>query len=152
MRSNRWLLLVLGLLLVGTGVANLTRDFGGWKPKPIVASVLGLFSGIFGGLAGNQGGLRAVGLAAFTLEPRAFLATSTAVALLVDLARTPIYLVRSGTELLPFAGQMGIASAGCLLGTVLGERLFLGLSPEQYRVWVGGAVSALGLWLCVRAL
>ena len=41
-------------------------------------------------LAGNQGGLRAAGLLAVDLPPRAFLATGTAVALLVDLARTPV--------------------------------------------------------------
>ena len=85
---------VLAILLILTGIANLTRGFGGWRPGPIVAAVLGLLSGIFGGLVGNQGGLRAAGLTAFALEPRAYMATATAVALLIDAARTPVYLAR----------------------------------------------------------
>jgi hypothetical protein len=32
----------------------------------------------------------------------------------------------------------------------VGERLFLGLSPERYRKVVGVAVGALGVWLLTR--
>ena len=83
------LVAVLAVLLVLTGIANLTNGFGRWQPAPAVAAVVGLLSGIFGGLVGNQGGLRAAGLSAFNLTPKAFLATGTAVALLIDVARTP---------------------------------------------------------------
>jgi uncharacterized protein len=145
------LLLVLGVLLIGTSVANLTRGFGGWKPGRPVALALGLLSGTFGGLAGNQGGLRAAGLSAFALAPRTYLATSTAVALLIDAARTPVYLARSAGELAGLALPIGVAAAGCLLGTVLGERLFLGLSPERYRVVISVAILALGAWVLGQA-
>jgi uncharacterized membrane protein YfcA len=145
------LLAVLGLLLVATGVANLSRGFAGWQPAPAAALVLGLLSGIFGGLAGNQGGLRAAGLTSFDLPPRAFLATGTAVALLIDLARTPVYVARAGAELAAFAAPMGVAAAGCLLGTVLGERLFFGLPRERYRQAIGVALVAVGAFLLFRA-
>jgi hypothetical protein len=48
----------------------------------------------------SRGGLRAAGLTAFDLAPRAFLATGTAVALLVDMARTPVYLAHAGAAFL----------------------------------------------------
>lgn len=145
------LLAVLGALLVATGVASLTGSFGGHRPSASAALGLGLFSGFFGGLAGNQGGLRAAGLLAFDLTPRAFLATSTAVALLVDLARTPVYLVRAGPRLWPLALPIAVAAAGCLVGTVWGERLLLRLSAPAYRRVVGVGVSAIGVWLLTRA-
>jgi uncharacterized membrane protein YfcA len=149
--SSPGLLLVLGVLLLATGIANLTRGFGGWRPDGHAAPALGLLSGFFGGLAGNQGGLRAAGLSGFPLEPRAFLATSTAVALLVDAARTPVYLARAGHVLLQLAGPITVAAAGCLLGTVLGERVLIGTTPDRYRRLVGAGVALVGLWLVLGA-
>lgn len=146
------LLAALGALLLATGIANLTRGFGEWTPPPPVAIALGLMSGLFGGLAGNQGGLRAAGLMAFHLAPRAFLATSTAVALVVDLARTPVYLARGGAGLAAWTPAIATATIGCLAGTILGERVLLGLSPKTYRRVIGVAVALVGAWLLARAI
>lgn len=149
---ERLLFAILGVLLLATALANLTRGFGGWRTGPPAAVGLGLLSGLFGGLVGNQGGLRAAGLLAFDLTPRVYLATATAVALLIDLARTPIYLARAGEALLSLAQPIAVASAGCLLGTLLGESILLGISKERYRQAVGAAVGALGVWLLSRTL
>jgi uncharacterized protein len=138
---------VLAVVLILTGVANLTRGFGGWRPGSIVASILGLLSGIFGGLVGNQGGLRAAGLTAFALEPRAYLATATAVALLIDAARTPVYLARGAEALVGLAAPIAVATAGCIAGTIVGERVFFRIPADRYRKLVGVAVIALGMWL-----
>ena len=146
------LLAALGALLIATGLASLTGNFGGRRPGRPAALTLGLLSGLFGGLAGNQGGLRAAGLLAFELPPRAFLATSTAVALLVDLARTPVYLIRAGPRLWPLALPIAVAAVGCLLGTVWGERVLLRMPASVYRRVVGAGVSAVGVWLLSRAL
>ena len=143
------LVAVLGALLILTGIANLTNGFGRWQPSPALAAVMGLLSGLFGGLVGNQGGLRAAGLSAFQLEPRAFLATGTAVALLIDLARTPFYLWRGGDLLLELWVPIAVATIGCFAGTIAGERLFLRLSPETYRRVIGTAVMILGAWLLI---
>jgi uncharacterized membrane protein YfcA len=147
--GSEWLVTVLGGLLVMTGIANLTSGFGRWQPSPMMAAALGLLSGVFGGLVGNQGGLRAAGLSAFRLEPRTFLATSTAVALLIDVARTPFYLWRGGGGMLTLWLPIAVATAGCLAGTVLGERVFLRLPPDVYRKVIGVAVLLLGIWLLI---
>jgi uncharacterized membrane protein YfcA len=145
-RSNA-LVSVLAIVLIMTGVANLTRGFGGWRPGSLVAGVLGLLSGIFGGLVGNQGGLRAAGLTAFALEPRPYIATATAVALLIDAARTPIYLARGAEALVGLAAPIAVATVGCVAGTILGERVFFRIPADRYRTLVGAAVIALGVWL-----
>jgi uncharacterized membrane protein YfcA len=150
--SGPALLAALGALLIATALASLTGNFGEHRPPPPVALSLGLLSGFFGGLVGNQGGLRAAGLLAFDLSPRAFLATSTAVALLVDLARTPVYLLRAGPQLQPLAIPIVVAAAGCLVGTIWGERLLLRMGPGTYRRLVGTGVGAIGVWVLARAL
>lgn len=148
---SEWLVTVLGALLVLTGIANLTNGFWRWHPGRLAAGVTGLLSGLFGGLVGNQGGLRAAGLSAFNLQPRVHLATSTAVALLIDAGRTPFYLARSGGALLSLAGPIAVATIGCVIGTFAGERIFLRLSKETYKRVIGSAVLLLGVWLLYRS-
>jgi uncharacterized membrane protein YfcA len=137
----------LGGLLLLTSFAQLTGWSRRWQPRGALVSIFGLVSGFFGGVAGNQGGLRAAALTAFRLPPAAFVATATATGLLVDLARTPVYLWSTGTRLIPLVVPIGIASLGVLIGTVLGERLLLGLSPRRFGQIIGVAIGALGVWL-----
>ncbi|MDF1503722.1 TSUP family transporter [Roseisolibacter sp. H3M3-2] len=145
--GGRALTLALGALLLLTAAATLGGLARRWRPHGLAIWGLGLLSGAFGGLAGNQGGLRAAALGAFDLAPRAFVATATATGLLVDAARTPVYLWRAGAALLPHAAPIAVASVGVLVGTVLGERVLLGLPRERFRVVVGVAVGLLGAWL-----
>jgi uncharacterized membrane protein YfcA len=104
-------------------------------------------SGFFGGLAGNQGGVRSVALLAFHLPPLTLVATATATALLVDLARTPIYLWRAGSDLGALWPPLIIATVGVLGGTLAGERVLVGLTPARFRQVVSLAVLALGVLL-----
>jgi uncharacterized membrane protein YfcA len=150
--SNRMLTLVLGVLLVATAIAGVTNWMTRRRPSRIGAGTLGFASGLFGGVAGNQGGLRAAALFAFPLAPAAFVATSTATGLLVDAARMPIYVWRAGETLVPFVAAIGVASAGVLIGTLMGERVLLGLSVDRFRRIVAALVGLLGIWLVVSAV
>jgi uncharacterized membrane protein YfcA len=138
---------VLGALLVLTAAAQLTGLSSRWHPRGLTVSALGVCSGLFGGLAGNQGGLRSAALSAFTLGPRAFVATATATGLIVDLARAPVYLWAAGPSLLTLTTPIAVATVGVLAGTIAGERVLLGLSPARFGRIVAGAVGVLGLWL-----
>ena len=142
---------VLGGLLVLTALAQLTGWTARWQPRGSLVAVFGLLSGFFGGVAGNQGGLRSAALTAFKLSPVRFVATATATGVLVDLARTPVYLWSTGSQLVPLAVPIGIATAGVLIGTLLGERVLLGLSPRRFGQVVGVAIGMLGIWLLLVA-
>lgn len=147
--SNRALTIVLAILLLATAVAGVSNWMKRVQVRRGGSGMLGILSGLFGGVAGNQGGLRAAALLAFPLAPLAFVATSTATGLLVDAARLPVYLWRSGPELVPLAGPIAIASLGVLVGTVAGERVLLGMKPERFRVAVSILIGLLGVWLLV---
>jgi uncharacterized protein len=142
----------LGALLVLTAIATLTGLASRWHPRGAAVWSLGLGSGLFGGVAGNQGGLRAAALGAFDLSPPAFVATSTAIGLMVDAARVPVYLWRAGDVLTTHALVLTVATVGVLLGTLLGERLLLGMPRERFRTVVAAAIGLLGVWLLARAV
>jgi uncharacterized membrane protein YfcA len=145
--GSRAMTVTLGVLLIATSVAALSDWMVRLHPRGVVAQGLGFLSGLFGGIAGNQGGLRAAALLAFALPPTAFVATATATGLAVDAARMPIYVWRAGNELIALATPIGVATVGVLIGTVLGERLLFGLSPERFRRVIGALIGILGVWL-----
>lgn len=138
---------MLGGLLILTAFAQLSGWSSRWQPHGPLVAIFGLVSGFFGGVAGNQGGLRVAALTAFGLTPRAFVATATATGLVVDAARTPIYLWTAGAALIPLFLPIGVATIGVLIGTVIGERILLGLSKQRFAQIIGVCVGALGLWL-----
>jgi uncharacterized membrane protein YfcA len=138
---------VLGVLLIVTAVMNLAGWAQRWRPHGAGVWILGLGSGLFGGLAGNQGGIRAAALSSLGLWGPAFVATSTATGLLVDAARTPIYVYRAGPTLVALAVPIVVAAAGVLVGTVAGERLLLSMNPERFKQVVAALVGLLVIFL-----
>lgn len=150
--SNSALTLTLGLLLVSTALATLVDLPSRVRATGAIVSVLGLLSGLFGGLAGNQGGLRAAAMLSLALPPVRYVATATATAMLVDLVRTPIYVWRAGSELSTLAVPLFVATAGVLIGTMLGERILLGLSIRQFRFAIAVLIGLLGVWLVVQGM
>ena len=150
--GNRPLTAVLGVLLIATAVAGITGWTSRWRSGGWRAQLLGALSGLFGGVVGNQGGLRAAALLTFGLAPAAFVATSTVTGLMVDAARTPIYLVRAGASLPGVRDLVIAATAGVVTGTLLGERLLFGLSPDRFRKVIAVLIGLLGVLLLSEAL
>jgi uncharacterized protein len=146
------LTLTLGLLLLSTALATLVDLSTRVRVTRLVVGVLGLLSGLFGGLAGNQGGLRAAAMLSLSLSPVRYVATATATAMLVDIVRTPIYVWRAGGVLTTLVLPLSVATAGVLIGTVLGERILLGLSIRQFRYAIAVLIGLLGLWLVVQSV
>jgi hypothetical protein len=146
------LTVVLGALLVLTAIAGLTGWTSRVRTRGPVPWALGLASGLFGGMAGNQGGLRSAALLAFGLNPLPFVATATATGVLVDAARTPVYLWHEGSGLLVVAGPIAAATCGVIVGTLLGERILLGLTPARFRQLVSALIGGVGVWLVAREM
>lgn len=145
--SGQTLTTILGVLLILTSVAGLTGWTRKLHPKGPAVWILGWTSGFFGGVAGNQGGLRAGAMLSFGLTPVAFIATQSATGLLVDLARLPVYLWSAGSTLAGLVQPMALAAAGVLAGTALGERVLMGLPRERFELFVSIAIGILGVSL-----
>lgn len=143
---------VFGGLLVLSGLAGFTdwtRRLGlrGWA-----ATTAGALSGLFGGMVGNQGGIRSAALLAFPLSPRAFVATATATALLVDAARMPVYLVTSGGAMLEHLPLIASLVVGVIVGTLAGEGVLRRLPERAFRMGVSALLLVLGAYMLARSL
>jgi uncharacterized protein len=77
---------ILGVLLVFAGMTGITGLPQRMRFGRTTAWIAGALSGMFGGLVGNQGGIRSAALLGFDLRRDEFVATATAIALLVDVS------------------------------------------------------------------
>jgi len=141
---------VFGGLLVFTGVTGLTGLSERLRFRGRVGWVAGAVSGFLGGLVGNQGGIRSAAMLGFDVPRHAFVATATAVGLIVDGARLPVYLATQGGEVAALWPFLVAATAGAVAGTVAGERLLRRIPEPVYRRLVAGLVLALGVFMLLR--
>ncbi len=136
---------VLGALLVFASLMELT----GWNKRMSFSGVLswiaGALSGLFGGLVGNQGGIRSAAMLGFDIRKEAFVATATATALLVDGARMPEYVAMEWSRIARVWPSVLAMTIGVLAGTAIGW-LFLKRIPERiFRKVVAVIILALGI-------
>jgi len=145
--SSPMLGVVLGALLIFAGGAGLTGLSRRMRFVGAGTWLAGALSGLFGGLVGNQGGIRSAALLGFELPKEAFVATATAVALLVDGARMPVYLVAQARALWEIWPAIAVAAGGVLLGTVFGKGLLAWIPEPTFRRVVSAIILALGIAL-----
>ena len=136
--------IVLGCLLIFAGLMEATGAARRLRFGGKAAWVAGIVSGGLGGLVGNQGGLRSGALLGFDVPKEAFVATATAVGVLVDLARLPVYLATYGREMLGLWLPIAAGIVGVLFGTIAGERVLRRIPETAFRRGVAAALIALG--------
>ena len=152
MASNRWLTVLFGGLLLFAAVSEATGLAARMRFRGHVAWIAGALSGLLGGLVGNQGGLRSAALLGFGLDKRTFVATATAIGLLVDGARMPVYVATQYRELSTLWLPILAAIAGVVLGTVLGSRLLARIPDIWFHRVLAVVLAALGITMVARGL
>jgi len=110
-----------------------------------MAWIAGAVSGMLGGLVGNQGGIRSAAMLGLDVPRENFVATATAIALLVDAARMSVYLAVESRDVLRIWPLVLLATIGVLLGTILGQRLLKSIPENIFHRVVGGLIFALGV-------
>ncbi len=150
--SNRWLALVFGLLLLLVAASEMTGMARWMRFHGAVAWIAGAVSGMLGGLVGNQGGIRSAALLGFDLSKQAFVATATAIGLFVDGARIPVYLFTQHEEVLEIWAWVGLASAGVVVGTVVGSHVLARIPDVWFRRVLAVILALLGATMLARAL
>lgn len=138
---------VLGALLVFAGVMGLSGLASKMRFGRRTAWAAGALSGLFGGMVGNQGGIRSAALLGFHLQRDAFVATATAIALLIDTCRMPVYAALQWQAIAAQWRLAAIATAGVVVGTLSGKWLLQRIPQNVFRAVVSGIILALGIWM-----
>ena len=145
--SSHGLAIVFGVLLILAASSELTGWIQHVRWGRRAAWVAGALSGLFGGLVGNQGGIRSAALLGFDVPKEAFVATATAIALFVDFARLPVYLATQGHAIVALWPLVLTATVAVVLGTVLGTRALGHLPQRTFRRIVAVLLLALGIYM-----
>lgn len=136
---------ILAALLVFAGVMGLTGLSKKLRFEGAAAWIAGALSGAFGGLVGNQGGIRSAAMLGMRISKESFVATATAIALLVDGARMPVYAAIQGRQVLQLWPVLLLATIGVVVGTIAGERLLRKIPEPVFLRVVAALILALGV-------
>jgi uncharacterized membrane protein YfcA len=150
--SNQWLTLLFGALLLFAAASEISGLARRMQFRGAVAWIAGGLSGLLGGLVGNQGGIRSAAMIGFNLPKEVFVATATAVALFVDGARLPVYLVTHGDRIADLTRPIAIASLGVVIGTLIGSRALTRIPDVWFRRILAVVLWLLGVAMIVRGL
>jgi uncharacterized membrane protein YfcA len=150
--SSSGLTIVFGALLVFVAASELTGLSKRMRLRGPSAWIAGALSGLLGGLVGNQGGIRSAAMLGVEVPRQAFVGTATAVALIVDGARVPVYLATTGRELIEMWPTIALATAGVVCGTVFGHRILIRIPEEQFRPIVAVLLAILGAAMLIAGL
>jgi uncharacterized protein len=145
--SSRGLTIVFGLLLILAGLSELTGWIQHVRWGRRAAWVAGALSGAFGGLVGNQGGIRSAAMLGFDVPKESFVATATAIALFVDGARLPVYLATQWRAMADVWPLVLIATVAVVVGTALGTRVLGHLPQRVFRRVLAVLLLMLGVYM-----
>ena len=148
--SSPALAIVFGTLLVFAGTSQITGHAQRWRFPGGVAWVAGAASGLFGGLVGNQGGIRSAAMLGFDVTKERFVATATATALLVDAARMPVYVIVERERVAAIWLFVLVATVGVVAGTIAGTWLLAWVPERRFRQAVGTIILLLGIGTLIR--
>ena len=146
------LTMVFAALLLFAGLSGLNGFAERMRFGRKTAWIAGAISGLFGGMVGNQGGIRSAALLGFDISKESFVATATAIGLIVDGARMPVYLATQHSGISRAWIEILVATIGVLIGTVWGVRLLRKIPELAFRRSIGALVFMLGLYMLVRGI
>ncbi len=139
--------LAIGCLMIFFAVFELIPRLSQWKMDQKYMPLGGILSGFFGGISGHQGAFRSVFLTKTGLSKEEFIGTSTAIALIIDLARIMIYTSTIFSFSL-FEGLTNHLITGvifALAGTYLGKKLL-------NKTTISGIQKVVGILLIIYGL
>jgi uncharacterized membrane protein YfcA len=150
--SSADLTVLFGALLLFVAASELTGLSTRMQLRGAAAWIAGALSGLLGGLVGNQGGIRTAAMLGVDVPRQAFVGTATAVALIVDAVRLPVYIATSGDELLAIWPTIVMASVAVVCGTIFGYRILIGVPEEKFRPTVAVLLAILGAAMVAKGL
>jgi len=148
--QNVVLTIIFGCLLVLAGLLGLTGLSEKLRFKGPLVWIAGGISGLFGGLVGNQGGIRSAALLGFKLDKDQFVATATGIALMVDVARLPVYLATQWPQIISIWQFILIATIGVIIGTLGGKKILEKLPENIFKKTVASIILLIGILVLIE--
>ena len=148
--QNVVLTIIFGCLLILAGILGLTGLSAKLKVKGPLVWLEGALSGLFGGLVGNQGGIRSSAMLSFGLDKKQFVATATGIALMVDIARVPVYLAAQWDQIIAVWQYILVMIAGVITGTLAGKQLLQKLPENVFQKTVSAIILLVGILVLIQ--
>jgi uncharacterized protein len=148
--QNIVLTIIFGCLLILAGILGLTGLSDKLRIRGTLVWLAGAVSGLFGGLVGNQGGIRSAALLGFKLDKNQFVATATGIALMVDAARVPVYLAAQWSQLISIWQYILIMIIGVIIGTIGGKRILEKLPENIFKKTVSSLILLIGILVLIE--
>ena len=139
--------LTIGLLLIVFAILDELPLWSKLEGNRAQMAGGGMLSGFFGGLSGHQGALRSLFLVHAKLSKEAYVATGTAIALLVDAARLPVYFAGGMVVEAAHTPSLVAAVLAALAGAVLGRQLLKKVTFKFLQRLIMVLLIAIGLLL-----
>ena len=143
--GGRMLTFMFGVILVFAGGMGITGLAEKMQFKGAAAWAAGAFSGFLGGMVGNQGGIRSAAMLGLNVPKRAFVATASAVSIMVDGVRIPVYIANQSEKLLGIWPYIAGAGAAVIIGTLAGQKLLTFIPERFFKRVVAAIVLFLGV-------
>lgn len=146
--------LISGILMI---IFSITELNGWFEKKEIPGNRLltgGLLSGFFGGLSGNQGAFRSMFLLHSGLTKEVYVATGTAVALIVDAGRLFVYGKNNLFNSLPehIYPLLYVAIIAAFLGSYLGKKVLKKITIRSVQIVAASCICIVGILLSLGIL
>lgn len=148
--QNSVLTIIFGCLLILAGILGITGLANKLSFKGPLVWLAGGLSGLFGGLVGNQGGIRSAALLGFKLDKNQFVATVTGIALMVDAARVPVYLAVQWSQIASIWQYILIMIAGVVAGTIWGKSILEKLPENIFKKMVSAIILLIGILVLIQ--
>lgn len=150
--ASNLLQVIFAIMLILAGVIGVLRVSEHLRFGKTSAAIIGLASGFFGGLVGEQGGIRSVALLNFDIEKEAFIATATATALIVDAVRMPVYFLTQSSQVGEYVLILIFSSVAVVVGTLAGNLVLKKIPQDSFKRIVSLLILLLGIFLLIIAL
>jgi uncharacterized protein len=150
--ASRALTVTFACLLLFAGLSGFSGLADKMRFGRGAAWAAGATSGFFGGLVGNQGGIRSAALLGFAIDKEAYVATATAIALIVDGVRMPVYFAMQGRQIAAEWRIAAVAIVGVLAGTFGGVMLLRRIPEKIFRRSVSLLIVALGAYMMLKGI
>ncbi|MGE0762568.1 MAG: sulfite exporter TauE/SafE family protein [Bdellovibrionales bacterium] len=144
--------LIFGSILIFAGFMGASGLSEKMRFRGAVALAAGALSGLLGGMVGNQGGIRSAALLGFQISKESFVATATAIGLIVDGVRMPIYIWSEWQGLAANGKWILLAVVGVVAGTLLGSKLLKRIEERLFKRIISSVILILGVFMLYQGL